>query len=113
LVGYATKYYLNGQDEAELFNHAVAASVAHFTGVFEEWANDQGATLLVIKPQKLNNAFKQLVSKDTERAELMDYNRMVEQLLIISPSYKIMDMDQGRAKLQEMLKKTKPIDEIE
>lgn len=94
LVGYASKYYLNGQEEAEMVGWAVGGEVVgHFLAVFEEWVAGQASTLLVIKPQRLNSTFKGLVAKDAEKSELCDYNRMVEQLLIISPSYKVVDMD--------------------
>lgn len=37
MVAYATKYYLNGQAEADIFLAILTDEIPEFSAIFEEW----------------------------------------------------------------------------
>jgi hypothetical protein len=63
LVAYTAKYYLNGQEDAELFSLSLRSVIHQFSTIFEDWATTNSESLLIIRPQKLNTCFKTLVTK--------------------------------------------------
>lgn len=91
VVCFTAKYYLNGHDEADILAYGLVNTISNFSEIFEKWTQNRQDSLFRLRPIQLNSLFKDMTTKRSDEQDLIDYNALVEKLLIISPSYKAIE----------------------
>lgn len=87
LCGYTAKFYLN--ECTEIYAAELEKVCPDFKAVFSQWVKQEAHTTLKINPKSLNKVYKQiyLANRSQKLSSTLNYNSLVDNVLVICPSY--------------------------